>query len=54
MTVKQPRVITYHLESVERNAFSIQEEFGFKWYETKLMVLQTPKILMMSKTASYC
>lgn len=50
LTVRQPRVITYHLESVERNAFSIREEFGFSTDETKLLVLQTPRILMMSTT----
>lgn len=54
LTVKQPRVITYHLESVERNAFSIREEFGFSTDETRLLVLQTPRILMMSTTMQLC
>lgn len=49
LSVRQPRVITYHLESVEQNAFSIKEEFGFSSDEIKSLVLQTPKILMMSK-----
>lgn len=48
LTVKQPRLITYHLESVEQNTFSIREEFGFSSDETRLLVLQTPRILMMS------
>lgn len=55
LTVKQPQVITYHLESVETNTFSIREEFGFSPDETKLLVLQTPRILMMSKSLKdYC
>lgn len=54
LTVKQPRVITYHLELVERNEFSIREEFGFSTDETKLMVLQTPRILMMSTRHCNC
>lgn len=50
LTVKQPKLVTYHLESVEQNAFTVREEFGFSPDETKLLVLQTPKILMMSES----
>lgn len=53
LTVRQPKVITYHLESVERNAFSIREEFGFSSEETKSLILQTPRILMMSMLLKY-
>lgn len=53
LTVKQPRLITYHLDSVEQNAFSVQEEFGFTLDETKALILQTPKVLMLSKKLKY-
>lgn len=53
LAVKQPRVITYSLESVEQNAFSIQEEFGFSLDETRSLILQTPKVLMLSKKLEF-
>ncbi|KAJ6631717.1 Transcription termination factor 3, mitochondrial [Pseudolycoriella hygida] len=48
LAVKQPRLITYNLFSVERNTFSIKEEYGFSLDEVKSLILQTPRVLMMS------
>lgn len=47
LSVKQPKLITFHLQLVNRNAFGVQEEFGFDKHETKMIILQTPSILMM-------
>lgn len=50
LSVKQPRLVTYHMESIERNTFSVREEFGFTSDEIRTLILRTPKVLMMSTT----
>lgn len=48
VTCRQPRLITYKLPTVEKNTFSIREEFGFEDYEIKKLLLTIPRIWMMN------
>lgn len=47
LATKQPRLITYNLDAVRRNTFSIREELGFNNEEIKLL-LAKPKLWMIS------
>lgn len=49
LTVRQPRIITYNTEHIERSYFAIKEEMGFNKFEVKRIVLDVPKLFMMSK-----
>lgn len=49
LTVKQPKLITYNLNAIRTNTFSIREEMGFNAEEIKNLLLSIPKIWMMSK-----
>lgn len=49
LTVRQPRLITYNMAHVERATFAIKEEMGFDKDEVKDLLIQKPKLFMMSK-----
>ncbi|CAD0196218.1 unnamed protein product [Chrysodeixis includens] len=49
LTTRQPKLITYNLHHVKCNMFVIKEEMGFEDEEMKNMVLNKPKLLMMSQ-----
>lgn len=49
VAVKQPKLITYQMEHIRKNTFSIKEEMGFDEDETKCLLLKKPRLWMMSK-----
>lgn len=49
LTAKQPRVITYNLEHIRKNTFTIREEMGFESDEMKQLLLSKPKLWMMNQ-----
>lgn len=49
LTAKQPRIITYNLEHIQKSTFSIKEEMGFDQTEMKTLLLSKPKLWMISK-----
>lgn len=49
LAVHQPKIITYKLDAIKQQSFSIKEEFGFSDAERKHLLLTAPKIWMMSK-----
>lgn len=49
LTSKQPRVITYNLEHIRKNTFSIKEEMGFDQRELKQLLLSKPKLWMINQ-----
>jgi mTERF domain-containing protein, mitochondrial len=49
---KQPTLITYNLNHIRQNTFSIKEEMGFDDDEMRCLILNKPKIWMMSKLES--
>lgn len=53
LVVRQPRLITYGLESVRRSSFLVREELGFSKEETKQLLLTAPKLWMMSKSNNF-
>lgn len=53
VAVLQPKLITYKLEAIKQQSFSIKEEFGFNDSERKTLLLTAPKIWMMSKCFYY-
>lgn len=48
LTTKQPKLITYNLHNVKCNMFVVKEEMGFEDGEMKDLVLNKPKLLMLS------
>lgn len=49
LAVKQPKLITYNLEHIRVNSFSIKEEMGFNADEVKELLLKKPRLWMISK-----
>lgn len=49
LTTKQPKLITYNMEHINLNTFSIKEEMGFGNMQMKQLLLDVPKLWMMSK-----
>lgn len=49
LSSKQPKLITYNLDHIRQSTFSVQKEMGFDTNETRQLVLQKPRIFMMSK-----
>lgn len=49
LTVKQPRIITYNVTHIDKSGFTVKEEMGFDKKEVKELLLDVPKIFMMSK-----
>lgn len=49
LTAKQPRIITYNLEHIRQNTFTVREEMGFEPEEMKQLLLSKPKLWMMSE-----
>lgn len=49
LVLRQPKLITYSLDSVRKNSFVIREELGFEKAETKALLLAAPKLWMMSR-----
>jgi mTERF domain-containing protein, mitochondrial len=47
---KQPNLITYNLNHIRQNSFSIKEEMGFDDDEMRCLIINKPKIWMMSKS----
>uniref|UniRef100_A0A182FV97 Transcription termination factor 3, mitochondrial n=1 Tax=Anopheles albimanus TaxID=7167 RepID=A0A182FV97_ANOAL len=41
LATKQPRLITYNMEHVQKNTFSVKEEMGFEAAEVKQLLLKT-------------
>lgn len=50
LATKQSKLITYGLEAIRQNTFSIREEMGFDETETKNLLLSIPRIWMMSES----
>lgn len=48
LATKQPTIITYNLHHIKSNLFAIKEEMGFKDHEIKSILLEKPKIFMLS------
>lgn len=48
LTSKQPNLITYNMQHVRETTFAVLEEMGFGKDETKCLLLNIPKIWMMS------
>lgn len=53
VATKQPRLITYNLLHIQTNSFVIKEEMGFEDDEIKQLILNKPRLLMMSKLFTY-
>lgn len=53
LTILQPRLITYNMEHIRTNSFSICDETGFSKEEVKELLLSKPKLWMISKFFSY-
>lgn len=53
LATKQPKIITYSIQHINTNTFVINEEMGFNDEETKKLLLNTPKIWMLSKLTIY-
>ncbi|XP_049289265.1 transcription termination factor 3, mitochondrial [Anopheles funestus] len=51
LATKQPRLITYNLEHVRKNTFTVQEEMGFEKEEVKQLLLSKPRIWMIKTEA---
>ncbi|GLV45745.1 mitochondrial transcription termination factor 3 [Carabus blaptoides fortunei] len=51
LTTKQPKLITYNMEHVKLNTFSIKEEMGFGEKQMKQLLLDVPKMWMMSQNS---
>uniref|UniRef100_A0A182T305 Transcription termination factor 3, mitochondrial n=1 Tax=Anopheles maculatus TaxID=74869 RepID=A0A182T305_9DIPT len=51
LATKQPRLITYNLEHVRKNTFTVQEEMGFDKEEVKQLLLSKPRIWMIKTEA---
>ncbi|XP_052862325.1 transcription termination factor 3, mitochondrial [Anopheles cruzii] len=51
LAAKQPRLITYSMEHVRKNTFSVQEEMGFEKDEIKRLLLDKPRIWMINTEA---
>ncbi|XP_055624126.1 transcription termination factor 3, mitochondrial [Toxorhynchites rutilus septentrionalis] len=49
LTTKQPRIITYNLEHIRKNTFTITEEMGFEKEEIKYLLLSSPKLWMINQ-----
>lgn len=49
LSASQPKLITYQMEHIRKNTFSIKEEMGFTAEETKQLLLNKPRLWMMSK-----
>lgn len=48
LCASQPKLITYQMEHIRKNTFSIKEEMGFNAEETKQLLLNKPRLWMMS------
>lgn len=51
---KMPRLITYNMEHIRKNTFCIAEEMGFNLEESKCLLLNKPKLWMMSTYSLFC
>ncbi|XP_050080729.1 transcription termination factor 3, mitochondrial [Anopheles maculipalpis] len=51
LATKQPRLITYNLEHVRKNTFTVQEVMGFEKEEVKQLLLSKPRIWMIKTEA---
>lgn len=49
LSTKRPQLITYNLHHIRTNTFVIEEEMGFENNEIKKLLLDKPKIWMLSK-----
>ncbi|XP_001653246.2 transcription termination factor 3, mitochondrial [Aedes aegypti] len=49
LTAKQPRIITYNLEHIQKSTFSIKEEMGFDQTEMKTLLLSKPKLWLINQ-----
>lgn len=49
LSSKAPKLITYNLDHVRQSIFAVKEEMGFDKLEIKELLLQKPKIFMMSE-----
>ncbi|XP_014259981.1 transcription termination factor 3, mitochondrial [Cimex lectularius] len=49
VATKMPKLITFNLQHVEANKFSVVEEMGFSPLETKEIMLQVPKVYMKTR-----
>lgn len=49
LATKQPKLITYNMEHLKLNTFSIKEEMGFDDEQIKSLLLSIPKFWMMSQ-----
>ncbi|KAL5276522.1 MTERFD1 family protein [Megaselia abdita] len=47
LTTKQPNLITYKIEHVQKALFTVKEEMGFNVEEMKCLLLAKPKLFMM-------
>lgn len=53
LSTKQPKLITYNLNHINCNLFIIKEEMGFNDKELKILILNKPKLWMLSKFIYY-
>ncbi|XP_055380774.1 transcription termination factor 3, mitochondrial [Condylostylus longicornis] len=49
LATKLPRLITYKMDHIRENTFSIKEEMGFEGEEVKCLLLSKPKLWMMNR-----
>lgn len=49
LSIKQPNLITYNMEHIQKSTFSVKEEMGFDKDEIKCLLLSKPKLWMLSE-----
>ncbi|XP_012270091.1 transcription termination factor 3, mitochondrial [Orussus abietinus] len=50
LTVKRPRLITYNMNHIKENTFAVREEMGFELWQTKMVLMNKPKLWTMRRT----
>lgn len=51
LAVTNPKLITYNMEHIRLNTFTIKEEMGFEKEEVKSLLLQRPKLWMLAQSS---
>lgn len=49
LAFRSPQLITFSINTIKVNTFTVKEEFGFDEFETKKLLLNKPKVWMISK-----
>ncbi|CAK9799172.1 Transcription termination factor 3, mitochondrial [Anthophora quadrimaculata] len=50
LSVSNPKLITYNMDSIKRSTFAVKEEMGFNYFETKNILMKAPRVWIRART----